>query len=160
MLKNVLWKSQQASLRDHKNQFVFWEISTCLLLLACLFMSSLPDTQNLGLIVIFSLAFTLGSSFLATYGTCLGPVLFSVSAPFLLMEWSRLLSLCLGCFDLELPFFLSTTSLASIWAVTCLHTSDNISARFQISESLNGLSIMPCTKAATTISFFLGSKSY
>ena len=64
-------------------------------------------------------------------------------------ECCRLFSLCLGCFDRELPFFLSTTS---IWVVARSHTLDNVSAGFLINESLNGLVAIPFTKATTTIS--------
>jgi len=78
-------------------------------------MSSLQDTRNLGLIVLSSLGFALGSSFLATYGTYLWSALFLVDTSLLLIERFQLFSLYLGCLKCELPFFLSTTS---IWAIT------------------------------------------
>ena len=112
-------------------------------------MSSLQDTRNLGLIVLSSLGFALGSSFLATYGTYLWSALFLVDTSLLLIERFQLFSLYLGCLKCELPFFLSTTS---IWAITRWHTSDNDSTELLIKESLNGLAVIPCTKAATTIS--------
>ena len=107
---NALWNSHQASLREPKNRSVFWG-NFSLSATPNMLKSSLHDTRNLGLIIVSSLALVSGSSFLATYGTYLRSVLFSVEASLLLLERSRLFSLCLGCFDREPSFFLSTTSV-------------------------------------------------
>ena len=157
-MPNALWKSHQASLCDPKNRSVLWG-NFSLFVTPGMFKSSLQDTRNRGLIVVSSLTFVLGSSFLVTYRTYLEFVLFSMGASLLLMEWSRLLSLCLGCFDRELPFFLSTTSSALIWAVARSRTSDNVSFGFLISESLNELIVIPYESDNHHL-FILSSKSY
>ena len=122
--------------------------------------SSLHDTRNLVLIVVSSMTLISGSSFLAMYGTYLGFVLFPVEVSLLLLERSQLFSLCLGCFDREPPFFLSTVSSASIWVVTRWCTSDNVSIGFLISESVNELANIPCSKASDHHLLILCLKSY
>ena len=80
----------------------------------------------MGLVVVPSLAFVLGSSLLAMYGTYLEFVLFSTEVSWTLKDRG------LGCFERALPFFLSTTSSASMWMTTRSRTLKNVYVGFMI----------------------------
>lgn len=58
-------------------------------------------------------------------------------------------SLGLVCPGYELLHFRDTTSSALIWATTYRRISSNVSFGFLISESLNGPTMTPCSKALT-----------